>query len=359
MKKFITKTILFGIPILLLIISVNYFGDAARLFTDNYEGKIADILASGKFATNISNYDERLLQKEIVGKISKKPNILILGSSRSLLIKQDFFPKKITVYNSSVSGASVEDLIAIYQLYKDKNLIPSKVIINFDPWLFNKNSGQNRWLSIKQEYNSFFNKDSTDFKPYSFINFEKYKQLVSLSYFQNSLKLLPSALQGKSLPIPTNIAENETTTKLLDGTIQYGNSYRLATTKMVDKKVNQYINNPPIYALGQYNELSEDLMKTFAALVEDLENQGVEITFFLAPYHPVVYKKIEEEYKLVLESEKFIKKYAKQKSIPLIGSFNPSEVLLNKIDFYDGMHCTEEGVDKILRSLANPVDSEK
>jgi hypothetical protein len=350
MKKLIIKIIQFGIPILILIISVNYFGDAANLFSgsNSYEYKIADILASGKFATNISNYDERILQREIVDRMNKKPDVLVLGSSRSLLIKQDLFPKRLSIHNSSVSGASIEDLIAIYQMYKDRNIIPSKVIIGFDPWIFNKNNGQNRWKSIEKQYNSFFSRDLKNIKSYNYVNFEKYKQLLSISYFQNSLKLIPSVLQGKSLPVSTNIAENETATKLLDGTVKYGHNFRLSTTKIVNARVSQYMSSTPIYSLGKYTELSEKLIKLFISLVEDMKNQGIEIIFFLAPYHPIVYEEIKNNYKMVLESNEFIKRYAKQELILLAGSFNPHEVLLDETYFYDGMHCTEEGTKKIL-----------
>jgi hypothetical protein len=353
MKKFTIKTILFGLPILLLVTLVNYFGDAGRLFANDYENKIANIHASGKLATNISNYDERILQREIAEVLNHNPDILVLGSSRSMLIKQEFVPRNKEIYNSSVSGASIEDLISIYQMYKMKKNLPSKIILGIDPWMFNENNGQIRWKSIEEHYNLFFNKLSTKTDLYKALNIYKYKQLFSFSYFQSSLKLIPDVINGKTLPVSTNVEENETITKLLDGSIKYGNNYRLKNLEKVKQSVLEYKSRTPIYSLGGYAELSKDCISKFTSLIMDMEKQGIEIAFFLAPYHPEAYEEIKKKYPKVSESEEFIINYAKQKSYLVIGSFNPIKTQTNDSFFYDGMHLTEKGVEKIIKENNN------
>ena len=349
MKKFTIKIILFGFPILLLVTLVNYFGDAGRLFANDYENKIANIVASGKFATNISNYDERILQREIVEVLNHKPDILVLGSSRSMLIKQEFIPKNKKIYNSSVSGASIEDLISIYQMYKEKNNLPSQIILSIDPWMFNKNNGQLRWKSIEEQYYRFFHEAVIRTNVSKVLNIDKYKQLFSFSYFQSSLKLIPDLINGKNLPISSDIKENETITKLLDGSIKYGNSYRLQSSEKVKQSALQYKSKIPIYSLGDYTELSNDCIFKFTSLIKDIEAQGIAVAFFLAPYHPIAYEEIKENYPRVSESEEFIIDYAKQKSYPVIGSFNPYKTQTNDLLFYDGMHLIEDGVEKIIK----------
>lgn len=93
MKQFLIKTIFISILILGTLISVNYFGDAARLFSVGYEKRIADIILSGINVTNISNYDERLFQKELITSMEHSPDVVILGSSRTMLINKDYFNK--------------------------------------------------------------------------------------------------------------------------------------------------------------------------------------------------------------------------------------------------------------------------
>ncbi|PIE46280.1 MAG: hypothetical protein CSA44_00605 [Gammaproteobacteria bacterium] len=349
MKRFIINTIKFSIPILILVASVNYLGDAARLFHNDYEKKIVNILASGKLVTNISNYDERILQKEIINFLNPKPDVLVIGSSRTMLIKQAFIPNNKTIYNSSVSGASIEDLIAIYQMYKEKNSLPSRIIIGIDPWMFNKNNGQTRWKSIEKEYNAFFEKKIEHQSVSNSLDIRKYKQLLSFSYFQSSLKLMPNLFKRNSSPIPTDIEENKTLTKLKDGTIKYGNSYRLQSPEQVKRNAIGYKSNKPIYSLGNYTELSNDSINKFNSLLKSIKDEGIDVAFFLAPYHSIVYEEIEKSYPKVLKSEEFIIECAKQNSYPVIGSFDPAKIQIDKLLFYDGMHLKEESVKKMLK----------
>ena len=156
MKKFIYKITLITLPILILLLVVNYFGDAARLFDNDYEKQMANIVASGKYVTNIDNYDERLFQKELIFNKNIQPNIVVIGSSTTMLINSDLFPDTL-LFNNSVSGASIEDIVGIYQLYKTNNKLPRKIIIGIDPWMFNENNGQERWQSISTYYYNFHN----------------------------------------------------------------------------------------------------------------------------------------------------------------------------------------------------------
>lgn len=342
MKKFIIKTSVFAIVILTLLISVNYWGDAAKIFHTGYERNIADIIYTNKNATNISNYDERILQKELINKIKSKPDILILGSSRTMLINSSYFEDK-KVINNSVSGASIEDLIALYQMYKAKNILPKKIILGIDPWLFNENNGQTRWNSLKREYYSFFNKTIDK----DILN-NKTQQLFSFSYFQSSLRSLPAVILGKSNPIASNKIYNESNTKIKDGSLAYSEKYRNASVTDVDNKAKKYIAGK-IYSIEKFDSISPKIFSEFDDLCKEVLANDIELNFFLAPYHPLVYPKIKEDYKIVLEGENKIIKYAHQNNIRIFGSYNPVKIEVDNFGFYDGMHSKEKTIQKILK----------
>ena len=143
MKKFIVKTSLSSFVIIFFLIITNYLGDNAKLYSKGYENKIAKILIDGYNVTNINNYDERILQREWINQLGKSPDIVVLGSSRSMMIREKDF-ENTKLMNNTVSGASIQDLIAIYQLYKTKNLLPKTFVIGLDPWIFNQNNNQRR-----------------------------------------------------------------------------------------------------------------------------------------------------------------------------------------------------------------------
>jgi predicted glycosyltransferase involved in capsule biosynthesis len=138
MKQFILKIIIIAFPIIVLLLLTNYFGDAARLFDNDYEKQMAKIIINGQYVTNVENYDERLFQKELIISEEIYPNFVIVGSSRTMLINSDLFLSS-SFLNNSVSGASIEDIISIYQLYKVNNKLPKKILLGVDPWLFNRN----------------------------------------------------------------------------------------------------------------------------------------------------------------------------------------------------------------------------
>jgi hypothetical protein len=320
---------------------VNYIGDAAKLFDTGYEKKIAKILNSGSHAMNISNYDERLLQKELIVNNSHTTDIIFIGSSRGMLLNSEMFPNA-SFFNRAVSGASIEDLIAIYQMYKSYNTLPHKIIIGIDPWTFNDNSGQTRWETLSNEFNMFIN------EPYHNTSY-KYKQLISFSYFQGSIKYFFKGLTKNNYdnPQPSTKIDSSTTLRLADGSIWYGtDTYRISKEK-IDAKVNTYLVDE-IYALYNFNNLSERNLKLFESLIKDFKNNNIQIYFYLEPYHPLVYQRIKKLYPMVIETESLIRNYAMENHIKIIGSFNPFLFNLTDNSFYDGMHCKEDAVKQIL-----------
>lgn len=343
MKKFINKTILFVLPVFILIVSVNYFGDAARLFANDYEKGMAEIISNGYNVTNISNFDERLFQKEIIfNKNVIQPDIVVLGSSRSMHINSNLFPNT-SFFNSSVSGASIEDLIGIYQLYKENNKLPKKIIIGIDPWMFKENKNNTgRWKSISEYYYNFYGiKKTTQ-------SFDKYKELYSISYFQSSLKLIPNLFLSENEPAQTKNKYNKLNTKLTDGSLVYGVSFRDATQSEIDAKIKKYIKGD-IYNIEGMHEISKNKFKEFEKLINELKNNKLEIVFFLAPYAPTVYDFLEKKYKVVIEVEKVIRDFAILKNIQIYGSYDPYLFDLDKTCFYDGMHCKENAINEIFR----------
>jgi hypothetical protein len=336
MIKFIYKISISALIISLILISVNFFGDAAKLFDSDYEKRMANIIFAGDNVTNISNYDERKFQKELISKLEYTPDILILGSSRTMLINNKYFPDQL-IFNSSVSGASIEDFISIYHLYKIEGVLPKKIIIGIDPWLFNINNNQVRWKSLLNEYNQFHNKDLVASPSYF-----KYKQLLSPSYFQSSIKNI-----GKNTePYGTSVDYNVTNTKLTDGSLTYSKTFREATSSEIEVKVSGYIQGN-IYSIENFNELSPKIIGDFKKLIKDIKGNS-QIEFFLAPYHPTVYEVVKNDYPMVLKTENFINDFAKQNSIQVLGSFNPNIISINEDYFYDGMHLKEKGIMRIL-----------
>jgi len=343
MQRFINKFIIISLPVLILLFTVNYFGDAARIFDSDYEKEMAKTLMKGSFVTNISNYDERVFQKELINRMNNAPEILVLGSSRTMLINSTYFPNQ-TFFNNSVSGASIEDIIALFQMYKERNILPNKIIIGIDPWLLNENNGQSRWKSVEYFYNKYNKRNDAQITRSSL---HKYGELFSMSYFQASLKAIPKLFSGTSRPIPTQEKFNATNTKLSDGSLVYSTDYRNATQNQINSKIADYINGN-IYSIENFESISDDIWSEFQEFISTLKKENISVEFFLCPYAPKVYEKISINYLNVVKSENLIVRFAKAKGIKVYGSFDPYSLGFDETYFYDGMHCKEKGIEEIL-----------
>lgn len=351
MKKFILKLIILLTPLLLFVVFVNYIGDAANLFSVGFEKKIADEILKGNNVTNVYNYDERLLEKHLIYNSTLCPDVLVIGSSRAMIINSSIFQKQ-TFFNASVSGASIEDLIAIYQLFLQKKCLPKKIIIGLDPWTLNINNGQTRWKTLIQEYSTLFNQltnSSLDAKDEQIES--KYLQLVSPSYFKGSFKKMYLV---SSKPVATISKINDNLTKLVDGSITYDLEYRSATLDEIEKRASGFISGD-IYSVEKFDKLSPEIMFLLEKFIKHLRSNQIEISFFLAPYHPKVYSFIAktDKYIKVIESENYFRDLGLKHGIKVIGSFNPIRLKIDGSCFYDGMHCNEKGIEKILLNEDN------
>lgn len=345
MQKFLVKITLTILPLLVVLVLVNYFGDSAKLFDNNHEKKLASIINSNHNLTNISNYDERLFQKEVINGRDSVADIVVIGSSRTMLINSELFPGKSLV-NNSVSGATIEDIVAIYHLYKLKNRLPEKIIIGLDPWTFNDKNKLERWKSLSKEYHAFHDSLVESDKYF------KYRQLYSLSYFQSSIKSLITRIKGGDEPVATDEIYNVTNTIHPDGSLTYAEAFRNASPKEIESKIISYLDGD-IYGIENYETVSLKVKQELELLLQDMHTHGIEVIFFLSPYHPRAYQFIKTNYPAVEQAEGYIKTLASTRNIEVLGSFDPARIGLGEDDFYDAMHVREGGV-KVIVKAAKP-----
>jgi hypothetical protein len=340
---------------MLIVIGVNYCGDAANLFSDSYENEVASEIVEGNNVTNILNCDERNLQRLIIKKLDYRPDIVVLGSSRIMEITESMF-KDSSLINNGVSGASIEDLLAIVELYAEKKWLPKKIIIGLDPWTLNKNNEQVRWRTLEKEYLLFLRRIKVDQMIFLKLDLGRHKnnikslfkfyELISPSYFKSSLKVI--LFQGKRLKI-TQETINDTFTRRSDNSISYDVKYRSASIEEIDKKVSEYIKGN-LYSVRNFSELDKAIQYQLEYMIKYLQSKNVEIDFVLTPYHPIVYKLVSKEpFSKVLDSEKYLLQLASRYHIEVFGSFNPEVYNLNKHSFYDGMHSNSSAVNLILK----------
>lgn len=116
-----------------------------------------------------------------------------------------------------------------------------------------------------------------------------------------------------------------------------------------------YIGLKPIYLLGGFSHLSGREIEQLEKFIDFLIEEKIEVTLFLAPYHPKVYNFLTDDaqYKLLSGSEDYFKALAARKKLDIFGSFAPDKYKLDGSYFYDGMHFKEEAIPLILKPSWN------
>lgn len=338
---------------LLAIAGFNYRMDPAGMFrSDQYEAGIADIIVSKQNVANLSDYDERLVQKYILEKGAQKLDVLVLGSSRTMQIHGYLFPGQ-SFFNNSVSSAALEDDIAIFDMYKERNLLPKKVILGLDPWLLNGNNELHAWETLRDQYYagaSYLGIDIKNEKGSASANtrqYRKYMELISMPYLKASMDSWKK--RSKGMYYPTQETDLPESIRFADGALGYPASKRNISVEDAHKAAMEFNKNELGKFLGNFDKLDERNMDKFVRFVEYMQNQGIEVVFFLSPYHPLVYENIvnDPKYAAVLKTENYFREFAKEHNIVVMGDYDPTASNLSDDGFYDGMHPKTESINKI------------
>ena len=114
----------------------------------NLEWHLAKSLSENEFVY-YGNMDDRKFALNRLAYDNDNPTALLMGSSRLMKVGRDIVGQE--ALNLSVSGASLEDIVAILGAATIRYSVDS-IYIGVDPWLFNDDAGQDRWQTIADQY---------------------------------------------------------------------------------------------------------------------------------------------------------------------------------------------------------------
>lgn len=362
LKQYLNYCIVLTIVSLSAIISLNLYIDPAHLFSSKkYEEGIADILLTKNNVINVSNnLDYRWVQKHYISNLSKSKDIIALGSSRAMQIRSNLFPDK-SFHNHAIGAASLEDYLAIVELYFKKKLMPSTVILSLNPYLLNKSNLLFHWLSIKHEYFAMAERLKIDPSLHNKQvnqNINKIKELVSLGYLKESFKSFFTDKKDKGKYFATKASDSPGHMIFADGSyLMVDHKFRTLSINEVEFKAVEWGH----FLSHTYNftEFNGNNMRVLEAFVDFLQTNGTQVVFFLAPYHPTAYEGIKKanttRSKVFLDVESYYRKLAKSKGIFVVGGYDPADSNCTREEFFDGAHPKESCMKKVFEYYAKNV----
>lgn len=343
------------LPVLLVAPVVNYTVDPANVFAKpgEQEAKIGVALLAGKNVVNFERYDDRAIAMYLLAHRAEHPNVLVLGSSRTLNIREDLFPHSKFVNGSMLAG-TIREVLAAYGMVHRRGLHPDTVIVGIDPWMLNADAYDARWISIKPDFDSalaILGIGSWPATPRPASGRSRLTALFSGDYFQQSVKALARNGQRPEW-FESPVAENAGLTRIPNGSYIYSFEQRNEDPRSSDAMAQDYIAGK-IYLLNDNAHVDRTLLYAITRLLQTIRKDGSEPILYLAPYHPIVYASLagDSRHAIVQQAEAALRETAARLGVRVVGSYDPSEVRLSNVDFYDGHHLREAGLAKIFATL--------
>lgn len=341
MSKAIRRGFIFVLLVLVPILIVDYYVDSYAAFRVTYN-KIGKTAVESNYCVGTDiPLSERKAKWAKVNSMDAV-DYMVLGSSRSMLFSSEDLSIP-SFYNMAVSGgSSVRDYMAeVYILYHQKKL-PPKMLIEISPSLLNANSGEDRWTEWGNS--SEYMREVLDGQPVdaddSYLLGVQIKDLLSPDYFKYNYELLRA---GKRTYFVTNEFEDDENfaTQHVDGSYSYSRVFQEENNEeSILESIWSICESNSIYCCGNYEEISAELLYDFERLLLFLDDNGVDVSFYLPPYAAPMYDYIctEEYYKSILRIEEWVMEYSAKQGIQVYGSYDPRSIGLELTDLYDAYH---------------------
>jgi len=315
--------------------------------------------------------DERRLQEARL-RVVPPPRIVAFGSSRvrdvsSRVARAD----PGSFYNLGMSGAVVEDYIALWSVLKREKKIPATAVFSIDAWVFSRTQEQVAWVALAPEVSRFLDTAHGEHGPSWTAAREvavwwlEAKDLVSFSVLLQSIRDLERALAGRRRQgddlvtalmgdlVPEDRLGGRQAIRA-DGSVIRAASASEATPARLRDEAASYVATGA-YALKGFRWDAERAAN-LERLWRDMRAHGVTLIAYAAPYQPAAWELLvrHSEYRAALEaSASFLRRLAEHTGARFFDFSDPASVPCREDEFYDAHHpkpsCLERIWDRLLR----------
>lgn len=369
MRKMILKVSLLSLFVLGVVGGINFIADPANLFGEALVREMTTHLLQGEIVQSPGDYDEGLLQKEMLTG-QEPPETVIVGSSSILYVPWEY----PSCYVAGVSGAFLRDYLAVIGILDASDRLPKRIVLGIDPWILKRDNGIGRHTSIAG-YADYEIAQSEDYGPKperaegsqphgSEASHRKPKrdggriagestksrldrvwELFSFAYFQSSIRFLQQNGLAECLKSPqerTRVMTEEEARQipcLLPG----GGHTALPhyDTAQNDGTALSAIDDKNLPGMGdEFRKVDERNRSLLEQELAYLKARGTEVEIYLPTLYPVLYEYVKgsEDYAGVTETEALLRELGKTYEIPVHGSFDPERSGTQSGDFADWLH---------------------
>ncbi len=288
----------------------------------------ADALISGR--TIWSSDDARHVKAAWLTRLPpRRPDVLILGSSRVIQISRDWFQPR-RMWNAAVFSADLDDEIAMFQLCLETGKTPQTVVLELNPHLtFGGKMQMTPYLAHAfRRYGEF---------PARFLS-----GLVALDGLRWDLKILQQPVWTTAdVPIAGGFRMRP------DGSSDWFVSQSNFTSEQVQASVEASLPNLDKDELAWRTDshASAEDLKLLHSFLDDLQSRGIRVFVLLPPLHPSAYAFYSRRGGY---DDTWLRRDLAARGIPVVGSFSPAVIHATPADFYDAVHAHPEVLHRLL-----------
>lgn len=318
-------------------------GLVTRSINNPYLGEVQSATAlTSKPWVYFSGLDERIFQEQrFIHGVPPQVSTVVVGSSRVMQVGSNVAGEP--VLNLSVSGASIEDLIAL-SLTGLRVSGAKKILLGVDPWLLHENSGQNSWIKLSEKY-EFWTRIVGERQPLQSVALS---DIPSNQLATGTIHRLYRAIRSEPpLPTPADGSPELLSKKAQDG----AHIYPLAYSTLTEAEKAEGFSTVVLEGNMDDFVLSEAKLGEITSLLAYLQKNNVEVALVLSPYHPDLFPFLAAQHAGFSEAESIAIRLAENSGVALLGSYNPTASSCLRSEFYDGMHPTGSCMKKALETV--------
>lgn len=317
--------------------------DPARIVASrNAERAIAAALLAGHYVTDVTNYDDRVIHRELALARRAPVEVLALGSSRVQPLDRAAFPGAGSFANAGLSGGSLDDLLAMYEPWDDAVRRPRRVMLELDPWLLGTSDDVIAWRSVASERARMLARLGVPVsrtRERIELVVQTLKRLASPEYFRlAAFSYRHHGIAGIPFVV-TDREENAEKTLRPDGSLAWTPVSPDEAQSLARRYLATEILSDHRYEglQGPGSVRAEELVERF---VRHVRSTGTEVTLLLVPYHPLTWAAFARRSPSPLaESERRFRALAVRTGVRVTGSYDPARCGARAEDFFDESHA--------------------
>jgi hypothetical protein len=352
-------------PLGLTVVVVNWLADPGNLFgPDEVESRVAEQLWAGQTVSIGFGLDEMRLQQLRAENRRRRPDLLILGSSRAMTLSSAAFPSR-DVVNSSVSSGSLEDYLALYELYVELGMRPKGVLLAVDPWALTgglQNASVALEAQLQQARARLHMGTGPGYGSLPAVTARsRWWLLLSPAYFQASLPVLMGgrpARRRTALEPDGGAQQVDDGVMYPDGSRQWPAEIVRRGPQEVSRRAAAFAAQRPTFVRDPPDPRRERLLSAFLGL---MLRDGTDVALWLAPYHPTAWEALGKgEHGATLgETEGAIRSVCARHGVAVLGSYDPAGAGVAPEAFVDEHHLRRVFADDLLARALTATDGRR